>query len=100
MPKTTWPDDHPNTKIQLFIESCRQVISRVPPTPLAEAMTKRLAELEALVDQQYTARTRTEIEQLVSRVVPLVNEAVAQMEPIRAQLQQLQEARKKAGGPG
>ena len=99
MARTTWPDDHPNTNIQLFIDSSRQVIARVPRSPHVDATVEVLGRIEALIDQQYVARTRAEINRLVAEVVPLANEAVERMNPIREQLQQIQEARRKAREP-
>ena len=89
MTATTWPDDHPNTKFQMFIESSRQVIARVPRSSLVVTTSAMLEHIEALIDRQYTAKTRVEIELLVAQVGPLVNDALARMNIITTQLEQM-----------
>ena len=91
MATSKWPDDHPNARILLLVESSRQVISRVPSGPLVDGAAEMLDRIEALIDQQWLARTRTEIEALVAQVDPLVNEAVERMNGIRAQLLEAQQ---------
>lgn len=89
MAATTWPDDHPNTKFQKFIDSSRQVIARVPRSSLVVTTSAMLEHIEALIDRQYTAKTRVEIELLVAQVGPLVNDALARMNIITTQLEQM-----------
>ncbi len=94
MARTRWPDDHPNTKIQWFIDSSREVICSVPRSPCTDGTATMLDQIEALVDRQYVARTRADIDRLVSQVVPLVNEAVERVNVMTSQLQQLKDAKK------
>jgi hypothetical protein len=89
MAATAWPDNHPNTKFQKFIESSRQVIARVPRSSLVVTTSAMLEHIEALIDRQETATTRVEIELLVAQIGPLVNDALARMNVITTQLEQM-----------
>jgi hypothetical protein len=89
MTATTWPDDHPNRKFQRFIESSRQVIARVPRSSLVATTSAMLEHIEALIDRQHTAKTRVENELLVAQLGPLVTEALARMNVITTQLEQM-----------
>jgi hypothetical protein len=91
MSATTWPADHPNTKFQKFIESSRQVIARVPRSSLVATTSAMLEHIEALIDRQSTATTRIENELLVAQLGPLVNEALARMNIITTQLEQMRQ---------
>lgn len=86
MARLAWPDDHPNTKLLLFIDSSRQVIARAPTSPIVEGTTALLDQIEALIDQMIPGKTHAEINHLVAQVGPLVNEAAARMNIIRSQV--------------
>ena len=86
MPRINWPDDHPNTKNLLFVESSRQVIARVPPSSLTESTSKILDQIEHLIDDMTADKSREQIFALVGQVGPLMKEAIARMEILRPQL--------------
>jgi len=87
MPRIRWPDDHPNTKNLMFVDSSRQVIARVPPSPLRASTTKILDQIEHLIDDMTTDKSREQLFALVGQVGPLMKEAIARMDLLRAQIQ-------------
>lgn len=89
MARTTWPDDHPNTKVQLFVDSSRRVIACLPRDETTDAVVWMLDRIDALVDQQRSAATRGEIDQLVAQTTQLVDEAAARMRVLTARLREL-----------
>jgi hypothetical protein len=85
MPKTRWPDDHPNARVLQFVETSRVVLERAQKTPIVESTATLLDRIEALIDEMGVGRTVAEINALVAQVGPLTNEAVARMNIISTQ---------------
>ena len=84
--RIAWPDDHPNTKVLMFVETSRQVIARAPNSPIVEGTSSLLDQIEVLIDQMVPGKTHAQINQLVAQVGPLVNEAASRMNIIRARV--------------
>ena len=99
MARTSWPADHPNTKLQMFVDSSRQVIARVSRDDYVDRTAAMLDRIEAVIDKQYVAKTRDEITELVAEIGPLVNETVERMNTITARLREQQSTRKSETDP-
>ena len=89
MPRLNWPDDHPNTKLLMYVDSSRQVLARASKSADTEQATAVLDEIDSLIDQMRPGRTRDQIQELVNRVGPLVNAVLPVMARVTAAVEAL-----------
>jgi hypothetical protein len=84
MARLNWPDDHPNSKLLMYVDSSRQVLARASRSADSELAAATLADIEALVDQMRPGKSGREIQELVNRVGALVNAVVPVMARVNA----------------
>jgi hypothetical protein len=78
-----WPEDHPNTKFLMFVESSRQVIDRAPDGPIAKRADSYCDQIVDLIEQMKPGLTMADVQSRVNQVSLLVNQLVSMMEIVR-----------------
>ncbi len=84
----SWPEDHGNAKLQLFVDASRQVLSRVARSPLADELIAAFDRIEVLMQRPRAPGAPAGTDPLELELGKLVTEAADRMYAVRRQLPQ------------